>query len=877
MLAGASAPVAAASAPVAAANAGLASPPALHLVPGRHPADGSARLHGGLARLVRAAQAGPLDWSAWLGFETAPAPLGQAVAVSLVLAADGGEAALRELLAAGGRIANRNGRNVEAYLPAPALSSLGGLSGIERAEPVIRPIPMGIVGLGDVVGEGVALHHADQWQAAGITGAGVKVGIIDGGFVGLTSRLGRELPSTVTARCYREVGRYSSTARSCESFTEHGTAVAETIADMAPGVSLYLADPISEQDLASSVAWMTSSGVKIINISLGFAYQGPGDGTSPANSVYSVLDAAVKGGALWVNAAGNAGEDGWTGTWKDEDHNGVLEFSGMDEGNSVVLAGGEPIVVSLRWNDAWGSSQNDYDLYVYGAGGSVPLAASEDVQNGTGDPVENLSFTPASSGPYRIVITRAGGTAASKLQLLVLTSEDATLQYRTAANTLPSPADSANPGMVTVGAVSFDTPDVIEPYSSRGPTTDGRVKPDLVAADCTATSAVNPFCGTSASAPYVTGAAAEVLSAKPSLTPVLLATWLRSHAVPLGGPSPNDTFGWGRLDLGQPPAPPAPTTMAFAAQPAAAVVGWPLVPAPSVRILDQDGVLVASGSGSTVPVSLALGANGGATLACPGGPTRNAVAGVATFTGCTISAAGAGVALVATAGSLPALTSAAFDVEPEGSAPAPAVTTAASASTVTWGSGVTLTAHLAAVPGVPLASSVAGRAVTIEKSANRTTWSVVGTAITDAEGSAPLTYRPVTNLYYRATFAGTPDLGPAAGGTVRVTVRQIAALRPTSRGATTTVARNQAVAFTTLVRPARPDVPAGTVTFEVFGLVGSTWRLVLSTNVRPDATGVAALTVTFDRPGRWAVRSIARPTPVNANSVWTPMEQFLVR
>ena len=767
---------------------------------------------------------------------------------------------------------------MEAYLPASALRTLGSVKGIDRADPVIRPIPMGTVGLGDVVGEGVALHHADQWQAAGFTGAGVKVGIIDGGFVGLTSRLGRELPSTVHARCYREVGRYSTTARSCEAYTEHGTAVAETIADMAPGVSLYLADPVSMQDLASTVAWMTSNGVNVINVSLGFAYQGPGDGTSPAHSVYSVLDEAVKGGALWVNAAGNAGEDGWSGTWKDEDHNDVLEFSGVDESNPVALSAGEPIVVTLRWDDAWGSSANDYELYVYGSGASFPLAASEDPQDGTGDPVESLSFTPASSGLYRIVISRAGGSAASKLQLLVLTSQDAALQYRTAANTLPSPADSANPGMVTVGAVSFDAPDVIEPYSSRGPTTDGRIKPDIVAADCTTTSALNPFCGTSESAPHVAGAAAAVLSAKPTLKAAQLATWLRSHAVPLGTPTPNSTFGWGRLDLGAPPTPPAPARLAVAAQPAAAVAGLPLAPDLAVRILDQDGELFASGAGSTSPVTVAIGANGGAAvLACEGGVTRNAVAGVATFTGCVISAPGTGVTLVATAGSLPPVTSAAFDVLPAGSAPAPAITVAASASAIAWGSAVTLTAGLAALPGSPLASSVAGRSVTFERSANRTAWSVLGTSITDGLGRASLSYRPVTNLYYRATFAGSPDLGAATGDPARVTVRQLVAIRPTNRGVTRTVARDQGIAFTTLVRPARPDVPAGTVTFEVYRLVGLAWRLAQSTNVQPDVTGAATLTITFDRAGRWSVRSMARPTPVNANSVWTPAEQFLVR
>jgi hypothetical protein len=868
---------AAAGGPVTAADPAPRPASAFQPTPQRRGGDVSGRLRGRLAGLVKSVQAGTVDRRAFLGLETAQAPLGEGVAVSLHLADLGGEEALRLLVASGARVVNRSGSDVEAYLPGPALRSLGTLTGIDRAAPIIRPVPMGAPGIG-ALGEGVALHKADQWQAAGITGSGIKVGIIDGGFVGLTSRLGRELPASVHARCYREIGLYSSTARSCEAYSEHGTAVAETIADMAPGVSLYLADPVSMQDLESTVAWMTSNGVKIINVSLGFAYDGPGDSTSPPGSVYSVVNQAVKGGALWVNAAGNAGEDGWSGTWKDANANSLLDVSGTDESNSIALAAGESVLVTLRWNDTWGKSANDYDLYVFGNSGSIPVGASEDPQNGTGDPVESVGFTPATSGLYRIVIQRAGGSAASKLQLLVLTSQDSPLQHRSEAGTLPSPADSANPGMISVGAVSFDAPDVIETYSSRGPTTDDRIKPDLVAADCTTTSLVNPFCGTSESAPYAAGAAALVLSSRPTLTPAQLATWLRTHAVPLGGTTPNSTFGWGRLDLGAPPAPPAPTTIAFAAQPPLAAVLAPFNPAPAVRILDQDRVPLTTGPGSTLSVTLALGANpAGATLDCQGGLTKDAVAGVAIFSGCTISAEGPGYTLVATAAGLPPIISAPFDVLAVGSAPPPQILVSASAAAVAWSSPVTLAGQLAPAQGGLPSASLAGRTVTFEMSRNGALWSSVGQAVTDASGLATLSYRPVTNLYYRATFAGAADLGAATGGVVRVTVRQTVTMRPTNNGLTRTSLRSQSITFTARVRPARSDVPAGAVTFEVYHLVGSTWQLTTRQTAQPDATGLASAVLRFSGPGTWSVRSMARPTALNANSFWTPAERYVVR
>ena len=40
---------------------------------------------------------------------------------------------------------------------------------------------------------------ADAWHAAGHTGRGIKVAILDGGFEGYESLLGTELPATVPA------------------------------------------------------------------------------------------------------------------------------------------------------------------------------------------------------------------------------------------------------------------------------------------------------------------------------------------------------------------------------------------------------------------------------------------------------------------------------------------------------------------------------------------------------------------------------------------------------------------------------------------------------------------------------------------------------
>jgi hypothetical protein len=122
-------------------------------------------------------------------------------------------------------------------------------------------------------------------------------------------------------------------------------------------------------------------------------------------------------------------------------------------------------------------------------------------------------------------------------------------------------ADSANPGSVAVGAIDPPAGTTIATYSSRGPTNDGRVKPDLAAASCVTSrsmSFVAPghcFNGTSAASPAVAGAAATVRGAGVASTPTGVAGYLRSSTVDRGAAGADHTYGNGELILGPPPVP----------------------------------------------------------------------------------------------------------------------------------------------------------------------------------------------------------------------------------------------------------------------------------------------------------------------------------
>ena len=71
-----------------------------------------------------------------------------------------------------------------------------------------------------VTSEGVSLINADDWQAAGYDGSGVKVGIVDGGFSGYTTRQSEgDLPESIHTHWSPTIGN--------EGTSYHGTGCAE--------------------------------------------------------------------------------------------------------------------------------------------------------------------------------------------------------------------------------------------------------------------------------------------------------------------------------------------------------------------------------------------------------------------------------------------------------------------------------------------------------------------------------------------------------------------------------------------------------------------------------------------------------------------------
>ena len=112
-----------------------------------------------------------------------------------------------------------------------------------------------------------------------------------------------------------------------------------------------------------------------------------------------------------------------------------------------------------------------------------------------------------------------------------------------------APADAFD--IISCGAV--DDNGIISSFSSRGPTADGRIKPEVCAqgngtfsATAISTNSYGTGLGTSLAAPLISGACALLLEAHPNWTPAQIRNSILNTANNFD--TPDNTYGWGIVD-----------------------------------------------------------------------------------------------------------------------------------------------------------------------------------------------------------------------------------------------------------------------------------------------------------------------------------------
>ncbi len=523
--------------------------------------------------------------------------------------------------AAGGTVTGEvPGELVQARVPVGRIDGLTATPGVRYVKaprragyltPPDRPVRLD-AGTG-VEGAAVAITNADDWQTAGFSGAGIKVGIVDFFDLGLWATLTGEagpVPDAAHQFCQDSIVPPPSASSYCNANgtinsangDEHGVAVAEIVKDMAPGVELFIATVATTADLQAAVNWFASNGVTIVTRSLGAAFDGPGDGTGPLSAV---VNSAVAQGITWFNSAGNDGQDAYMKFTVPTSlgANGYVDFDEGPGTDTYLRIDGYCVLMDgVRWANDWylpTNQRTDYrleffepnvdvsangDHYNPTAGQLTALDLNPDTpaienvwdasQIGGANPLEgeDLFFCPDNTyGPefgisYMRIRRNAGtvvGGSGDTMEIGVAVGL-LEIDYSDTAGSAAKPVvDSKNPGLVAVGAVDPPAGSVIAPYSSQGPTTDGRIKPDVSApAGFFSEAYDDTFSGTSAASPVAAGMAALLqgggLAAKGMPTAALVKQFVQD----LGTPGMDNAFGLGKVLLPAPPGAAPATTNA---------------------------------------------------------------------------------------------------------------------------------------------------------------------------------------------------------------------------------------------------------------------------------------------------------------------------
>lgn len=489
------------------------------------------------------------------------------VRLSLVLTDTNTQPVAAKVQDLGGTVTSASGNLLEIAVPLGALVSYVGADGKNslqdlaafetvREVQVTRPMREHDLGLprdlpagerrarlARVISEGVEASGAAAWHAAGLTGQGVRIGIIDVGFGGYEALLGQELPPE------ERVHTRSFSGDRGLGDEIHGTAVAEIVHGMAPDAEIWLARIDTTATTDRAVRWLVDEvGVQLISMSIGRVGFDRQDGTSLGARA---VDYAYSRGVLCIVSAGNSADEHYAAPFTDADGDGYHEFA---EGKQdlLVTAYADSFDVVLNW-EAWSGPAVNLDLEVYDTEGNL-LRASNTVQTTGGrGPVESIVLPTRQRKTFVVRIKGVDNPPPVPLQIFTVGS---TPEILTPEGSLATPADATH--AFTVGAIRWDT-DRLEDYSSQGPRVDGLLKPDIAGQSVVSTAVYagqrppTKFNGTSAAAPHVSGAAALFLAANPGATPDDIRAFLQGRAIDLEEPGPDNKTGAGALQLGAPP------------------------------------------------------------------------------------------------------------------------------------------------------------------------------------------------------------------------------------------------------------------------------------------------------------------------------------
>ena len=420
----------------------------------------------------------------------------------------------------GGETLNTWGRLLSAWVPIRRLTALARALPpgyyLERAKvphPNQNPIR----------GEGPSVTNSADYRDQGADCSGLTIAVIDGGWDGLTEAIQNgDAPATFTTH------NFTSNPFEDPAAGVHGTAVLETVYDHCPGAAYRLYKIGTRTDTGPAVTDAINHDVDVIAHSIGWFNLGWEDDTG---DVCTAANNAADNDILFFTSAGNYADSHWQGNFNDADNDGWHDFGPGDETININMPANSRASFYLSWDTSGGTYNHDF--YLYDA--TVTNVLGQSVNGGNNyEEIWHTNNTGAAQTVHLAIRRASGGTTEMEVFMHTWRGAVTWQEHIIARGSTNTPSNCTRPNVISVGAVGWSqfgaapgTANIIEPYSSQGPSNSGMTLPDIVGPDDTRTltyldPVTNPdgrFPGTSCATPNAAGAAAAFWSSVPSLSP----------------------------------------------------------------------------------------------------------------------------------------------------------------------------------------------------------------------------------------------------------------------------------------------------------------------------------------------------------------------
>lgn len=405
---------------------------------------------------------------------------------------------------------------VYGWIPFDKIQEIAEDSLITGILPVIKPVTR----IGEFTTPGDTQLKAQQARTQfGVNGTGVKIGVISDGIDHWhESTSSGDLPFQLT-----NVNQISA--------GDEGTAMLEIVYDIAPGAQLYFAGAGSNpgtMESAVNLLFNTFYACKVAVDDIGWFAEPYFEDNALSQTIAYHIAANDK---TYISACGNEGLSGWGGIFRDGGGWHAWEWDGSSyhTDNRVNVQPQDTLLIFLQWAEEWNNPESDYDLYVVDGFGNVKAQAT-----GTGPhPFALIAYVHSGSELYRYIRVKKVSGQDREIKLLLLPKPhapgviyDPQLQFIYDSSIHNHPVNQifgqpAAAGVISVAAYPSTNENILESYSSRGPTNiyigatvETRDTPTITATTgCSTKVGANgyffqPFFGTSAAAPHIAGIAA---------------------------------------------------------------------------------------------------------------------------------------------------------------------------------------------------------------------------------------------------------------------------------------------------------------------------------------------------------------------------------